>query len=262
MLDLNFIENYARTNHMPLNKRRVVTEYLQTIILEIIASSSYNENVIFMGGTCLRLIYNIQRFSEDLDFDLNLKKKKFYFDKFCDFILKELRLQGFKVAIKKKENDILSRASVKFAEVLQQANLSPLANENLIINIEIDKKPSKHLITETKIINHFNKSFPILVNNKSTLFAEKIKAVLLRKYTKARDFFDLVFFLSDSKNEPNYAVLKEKDLKISNSDDLHTILKKKLAKTNINEIIRDLQPYIFYSQQLNLIKKLLESYKK
>lgn len=261
MLDLNFIEKYARENHLPLNRRRLITEYFQTIILEIIANSKFNESIIFMGDTCLRLIYNIQRFSEDLDFDLNLKKRRFNFNEFCKVLQRELRLQSFIVDIKKEENSFLFRASVKFSEVLFLANLSPLKNEKLTINIEIDKNPSKYLTTETKIISHFNKTFPILINDKATLFAEKIKAVLLRKYCKARDYFDLVFFLSDPKNKPNFAVLKEKKLGIKDMDDLNKVLKRKIQKITIDEVIKDLKPYIFYPQQLNLVKKFLESYK-
>lgn len=258
MLDLNFIEKYREENHLPRNKRRLIAEYLQTIILEIIASSSFNENIIFMGGTCLRFVYKIQRFSEDLDFDLNNTKTKFDFNKFCAHLSKELKLQGFNIYIKKSENKVLFRATVRFSEILSQANLSPFKDERLAINLEIDKDPSKHLKTETKIIEHFNKTFPILVNNKSTLFAEKLKAVFLRKYTKARDFFDLVFFLSDPKNEPNYPILIEKELKIKNYKELQSTLTARIKKLKITQVIDDLKPYIFYPQQLILVKKFLE----
>lgn len=262
MLDLNFIENFARENNLPANKRRVIAEYLQTIILEIISNSKFNETIIFMGGTCLRFVYNIQRFSEDLDFDLNLiKKNSFNFNKFCAYLSQELKLQNFSVYIGQKENAILYRASVRFAKVLQQAGLSAFEDENLTINLEIDKDPSKNLITEAKIINHFNKSFPVLVNNKETLFAEKIKAALLRPFTKARDFYDLFYFFSDPNFQPNYAILKEKNLRISNLTELHKALKKKITQIgNLDLIIKDLKPYIFNSQQLNLIKKFLKSY--
>ena len=259
MLDLNFIEKYRQAHHLPRNKRRLITEYLQTIILEIIASSSFNQDIIFMGGTCLRFIYKIQRFSEDLDFDLNPKKKKFDFDKFCDYLSHELKLQGFNIYTKETENKELYKLAIRFSEILNQANLSPFKNEKLTINIEIDKNPSKYLQTETKMIDHFNKIFPIFVNNKSTLFAEKVKAALLRKYTKARDFFDLVFFLSDSKTEPNYAILKEKKIKIKNYQELQQKLIAKIKKIKLSQIINDLKPYIFYPQQLILVKKFLES---
>lgn len=263
MLDLNFIENFARENNLPLNKRRIIAEYLQTIILEAISASTFNEDIIFMGGTCLRFVYNIQRFSEDLDFDLNVDEKKFNFNKFCIDLQRELSLQNLAVAISKKENEILYRASVKFSGILFQANLSSQKTENLMINIEIDKDPSKHLITEVKIINHFNKIFPLLVNNKETLFAEKMKAVLFRKYTKARDYFDLVFFLSDQRNQPNYKILQEKGLKIYNLEDLNSVLQEKISKLkDFDEMMKDLQSFIFFPQQLNLVRKFLESYKK
>jgi predicted nucleotidyltransferase component of viral defense system len=49
--------------------RGVLREYLQYLILKAIYTSKYGKDLVFLGGTCLRIIYGSARFSEDLDFD-------------------------------------------------------------------------------------------------------------------------------------------------------------------------------------------------
>ena len=75
----NFLKKYAKEKNIPLNIRNLLTEYLQTQILFAMSLGKFNENLSFLGGTGLRLVYNLDRFSEDLDFDL-VKKRGFNFD--------------------------------------------------------------------------------------------------------------------------------------------------------------------------------------
>ena len=70
MLDRNFLEDYIEKNNIPKNPRRYLVEYLQSEILSILYNSKYGRHLSFLGGTCLRFVYGIERFSEDLDFDL------------------------------------------------------------------------------------------------------------------------------------------------------------------------------------------------
>ena len=74
MLNLNFIKDYARIEGIPLNLKKLITEYLQALILKSISESEFNLNISFRGGTCLRFVYNNPRFSDDLDFDLVKKR--------------------------------------------------------------------------------------------------------------------------------------------------------------------------------------------
>jgi predicted nucleotidyltransferase component of viral defense system len=56
----------------------LLREYLQYRLLEIIYSSPFAEKLVFLGGTCLRIVHDNRRFSEDLDFDnLGLTKPEF-----------------------------------------------------------------------------------------------------------------------------------------------------------------------------------------
>ena len=98
MLSLKNIEQYYPDNQKPF-KRNILREYLQYKILEIIFNSKYAQDLIFLGGTVLRIVYNNSRFSEDLDFD-NLKLTEEQFADLANEVKKGLELQGYEVEIK------------------------------------------------------------------------------------------------------------------------------------------------------------------
>jgi len=258
MLNLNFIKDYAREIGIPLNLKKLITEYLQALILKSISESEFNLNISFRGGTCLRFVYNNPRFSDDLDFDL-VKKGGFNLEKLGLTLKKSLENYGLVVETNKiKETAEIYIIYVKFTGILYQAELSGHKDEKMIIKVEIDKNPSSLVKTRIQIIDKFNYLYPLLVNDKTTLFAEKLKAVFLRKYTKGRDFFDLIFFLSKPKDEPNYKILQEKNIIVSNKNELVLALEKKVKKVKNELITKDVKEYIFNSNQANLMENYKE----
>ena len=82
MLNLEQIQNYfpplIREN--PAHKKYIVKEYIQLMILNFLATSKFTKKITFIGGTNLRLVKGIDRFSEDLDFDC----KDFYAEDFTE----------------------------------------------------------------------------------------------------------------------------------------------------------------------------------
>ena len=94
MLSLKNIEQYYPENERPF-KRNILREYLQYKILEIIFNSPYANEVVFLGGTALRIVYNNSRFSEDLDFD-NFKLNEEQFADLANEIKKGLETPGLR----------------------------------------------------------------------------------------------------------------------------------------------------------------------
>ena len=77
MISIKELEKYYPENLRPF-KRFIIREYLQYKILEIVFNSPYANKICFLGGTCLRIVHEQNRFSEDLDFDnFNLTEKEF-----------------------------------------------------------------------------------------------------------------------------------------------------------------------------------------
>jgi hypothetical protein len=124
--------------------------------------------------------------------------------------------------------------------------------------IEIDFDPCRNIHTETKFSDSFNERFPMLVNSPDTLFAQKVIAIIFRPYQKGRDFYDLVWFLSQRDLEPNYEIFKEKKLKINNRQELIEFLKNQVKKSDLDQAVKDVERFLFYPEQAKWILKLPE----
>jgi predicted nucleotidyltransferase component of viral defense system len=98
----------------------------------------------------------------------------------------------------------------------------------------------------------------MLVNSLETLFAQKVVAVIFRPYQKGRDFYDLVWFLSQKSIEPNYEIFKEKKLEINNRQALIEFLKNQAKKSDLKQAAKDVERFLFYPEQAKWILKLPE----
>lgn len=253
----DFFRKYAQEKNIPWQERNVLLEYLQTQILKALSLSAYNDSISFLGGTCLRFAHGINRFSEDLDFDL-MKRNGFDLDKLAEEIRKKLELQGFQVDTRTKTTESIHIVFFKFKNVLQEFGFSVPRDEKVLVKFEIDFDPYKNIRTETKFADSFNERFPMLVNSLDTLFAQKILAIIFRPYQKGRDFYDLVWFLSQKNIEPNYEIFKEKNIRISNRQELIDFLQEQAAKSDLEQAAKDVERFLFYPEQAQWILKLSE----
>ncbi len=263
MLDKFFLEDYIKRSGIPNIPRRVLTEYLQTEILAILFNSKFGPHLSFLGGTCLRFVHKIERFSEDLDFDLI--KADLDYEDLAKFLKKKLTELGFltDTTVKKTENIII--VNVKFSQVMKEMGLSELTDQKLKIKFEIDPTPYKNILYESKPVFAYGKSFNIISNTLETLFAQKVIAIIFRPYQKGRDFYDLVWFLSQRNLEPNYAIFKEKGVAISNRAELIEFLEAQAQKSDLPLAVKDVERFLFYPQQAQWILKLpqyLEEFKR
>ena len=92
--------------------------------------------------------------------------------------------------------------------IRDRAGVSSIKEQKLSIKIEIDTNPPEGAVLKTNIVNKY---FPIsfLSYDIASLFAGKLHALLSRKYTKGRDFFDIGWYLSKWKDlSPNIILLQ------------------------------------------------------
>lgn len=187
-------------------KLNIMREYLQAYILRVMHDEGLFRSVAFLGGTALRFLYNLPRFSEDLDFS-TIDEGQINFLNLIKKLKDELVLSGYEVSINYNDNKIVNSAFIKFEGLMYDVGISPLKSQKFSIKLEIDTNPPKDAIFKTHIVNKY---FPIsfLSYNNETLFAGKLHALLSRKYTKGRDFFDLGWYLSKWTDiTPNIAFL-------------------------------------------------------
>ena len=251
MLSLKNIEQYYSDNEKPF-KRNILREYLQYKILEIIFNSKYAQNVVFLGGTALRIIYNNSRFSEDLDFD-NFKLTEEQFADLANEVKKGLELQGYEVEIKNVFKGAY-RSYIRMPNVLFDNEMSNLREEKIMI--QIDTVPhSFDYKKDTKILNKFDVFTQIFTTPIDILLSQKIYAALNRSRTKGRDFFDVVFLFPQTK--PNYEYLENK-LGIKNGRELKEALLAGAANLDFDGLAKDIEPFLINSKDSNKVKLFRE----
>ena len=243
----------------PEKKYSVLREELQLIILSIISSRGYFKNISFLGGTALRIIYQIQRYSEDLDFSL-YKRNSYDFEEMITTIIRELNLRNLKTDVKLKRSVGAVRSCfLRFTNLLFELGLSPLKGQKISIKLEVDENPPIGFNTELTLIPR-NQNFTMSNFDKPSLYAGKLNAILSREYTKGRDFFDLLWFLGE-RSEINLEFLNNgikqqlnQDLKL-NKTTLKKILLEKIEESNFTEVKEDLRPFIFDKNSLDFYTK-------
>jgi predicted nucleotidyltransferase component of viral defense system len=187
-------------------KLNTMREYLQAYILRIMQQQRVFRAAAFLGGTALRFIYKLRRFSEDLDFSLADKPQW----KFVDVVSKirdQLAAAGYEVDVKYKDQKAVQNAFFRFSRLLYDAGVSPLRDQKFSIRVEIDTNPPKGAVTETKVSNIY---FPVsfLAYDLPSMFAGKLHALLSRGFTKGRDFYDLAWYCSRFEGiQPNVVLL-------------------------------------------------------
>ncbi len=202
-------EYSAATQRDELN---AIKEIAQEIALCALARGGFFEQAAFQGGTCLRIVHGINRFSEDLDFVLHQPNAAFAWEPFLkdlefEFSLYELE---FKAIDRSRADRIIKAAFLKdysFGQVLVLTHpRGPADKQTIQIKLEVDTNPPVGSVFETNYID-FPYSFSIVSQDLSSLFASKLHALLCRPYLKGRDWYDFVWYVS-KKIVPNYIHLK------------------------------------------------------
>lgn len=189
-------------------KLNIIREYLQAYILRIMHDEGVFRSTAFLGGTALRFLHKLPRFSEDLDFSITGDTQQYTFVDLVAKIKQELKLAGYDISISYNDEKTVQYAFVKFENLMYDAGISPHKEKKFSTKIEIDTNPPQGAVLKTDIVNIY---FPIsfLSYDISSLFAGKLHALLNRKYPKGRDFFDLGWYLSRWKDiSPNITLLQ------------------------------------------------------
>ncbi len=251
MLTLQQIEQSYPENLRPF-KKNILREYLQYKILEIIFNSEFASKLAFLGGTALRIIYDNNRFSEDLDFD-NFGLTQEEFTGLANTVKNGLEKQGFEVEADNVFKGAF-RCKIKLPNILFSNELSPMTSEKLMI--QIDTAPhSFSFIPEKKILNKFDVFTSVFAVPVDVILSQKIYAALNRKRAKGRDFYDIIFLLSFTK--PNYEYLKEK-MAISNSVLLKNKLLEIASEFDFKELAKDVEPFLFSPSESKKLEMFLE----
>jgi len=220
--------------------KHILKEYIQLMTLNFLSSTAYVRKLVFIGGTNLRLVKGIDRFSEDLDFDCKDFSKE-EFTAMTDDVIRFLNNSGFNAYPKDKENERLTayRRSIYFPELLFEMNLSGHREERFLMKIESQDQQVDYLPAVANIqgCGYF---FPFPVPPDGVLCSMKISAMLTR--AKGRDFYDAMFLLMLT--NPDYDFLAKR-CDINNLQELKENIAKLLNTIDLNQKQHDFEHLLF-----------------
>lgn len=184
-----------------LHQENVLQELIQLYILASLSRSGFFSDAVFHGGTSLRIAYGMNRFSEDLDFFLKQANPGFTWQEYLDRISKDAVMEGinFDVRDKSKSDTAVKKAFLNTDSIGKDFLLDlPFERDNrklIKVKLEIDTNPPSGSSYETRYIT-FPLTAPITTQTLESSFGMKMSALLCREYTKARDWYDFIWYIS------------------------------------------------------------------
>jgi predicted nucleotidyltransferase component of viral defense system len=244
-------------------------EIIQQIALLGLWRAKFFQHAAFYGGTALRILYGLDRFSEDIDFSLLAPKTNFQLAPYLEAIKAELNGMDLNVEIVEISKNIETPIESAFLKASTKEHLlkievpeqiaSRIARENqlkikLKIKLEIDTQPPGGFETEAKILLA-PIPFSVTTYKLPDLFAGKIHAVLQRSWqsdrVKGRDFYDFVWYISrDTPVRLKHleARLRQSGAWTSSQEmtqkDLLEFLEEKFRKLDVEQARKDVLPFL------------------
>ena len=220
-------------------------QVMQQIVLAGLYKGGFFEHAAFYGGTCLRIFYNLPRFSEDMDFSLTEKNPAIHLENYFQAIHDVFTFTGKDVIITKKDKLNFGRVESAFLKEDTTAyDITFQTEKSIRVKIELDTNPPLMFDTEQKLLMT---PYSLMVRcfTLPDLFAGKMHALVYRNWKnriKGRDWFDFEWYIRN--NVPlNFAHLQERIREFSGQtvtrEEFMHLLRERLATANINQVKQD-----------------------
>lgn len=243
-------------------KRILLKEVLQSYVLDFLYNHPKYRRLHFYGGTCLHVVYELNRLSEDLDFDnsdeldlSNLGKD------LTDLFRTSLGYAAAEIKSQKGEHGIL-RLTIKLP-VLNEVGLSPYPNESLHLKVEVSHHKQTAILRNTPVF-YLGRSFVPSHFSLETMMAGKMIACLERNFQrgregafiKGRDYYDLLWFMQNGV-QPLEEKLAKDGKKSYTVQSAVQALKEKVAGISVHDLAIDLLPMF---ENAGFIESWLENF--
>jgi predicted nucleotidyltransferase component of viral defense system len=181
-------------------QENALKEILQEIALFALWRADFFDVALFQGGTSLRILHGLPRFSEDLDFLLRQPGPDFNWTPYLDQMTGVFKAFGLKLETQSREqmDRAIRQAVLKDDSIARQLDLQFAAtgsNRTIRIKLEIDTNPPA-LSGEATTFLDFPADFEVRHQDLPSNFALKIHALLCRGYLKGRDWFDFSWYVA------------------------------------------------------------------
>ena len=260
----------------PERTYEALREILQEIVLLGLSRGGFFDHALFYGGTALRILYGLDRFSEDLDFSLIEPDPNFDLSVYEDIVIETLHSFGFDVSIQVKHNNSTIKSAFLKGNTSQHL-LNISAPQDIVeqfgqgrlvkIKFEVDTEPPLDFRSEKKTLLVPS---PFMINTMTlpSLFAGKMHAILCRNWTsrpKGRDWYDLVWYIANgieldithlsARLKQNCHWMEEQGIHIPEEIDeqfVLEVLKKRIEDLNIDAAKKDVESFIRDGRVLDL----------
>jgi predicted nucleotidyltransferase component of viral defense system len=241
--------------------RCLLREYLQVRLLQSLQDCGTFNTWAFQGGTALHLLYAMPRFSEDLDFALIEPGTAHDFRDIVANARKVFEAEDYGVGVRISDRRAVKFAFVSFRGLLFELDLSAHASETLSIKVEVDSNPPAGAgIASTIVRRHV--ILHLRHHDKASLFAGKLHAVLARRYTKGRDMYDLLWYLSDRTwPTPNIELLNNALRQTRwegpqvTLENWRQLVSRRLETIHWKQVAEDVRPFLERAEDIALLTK-------
>lgn len=254
-----YIARLLRDVPDPIAGRNLVREYLQARILESLQRAGAMVPLAFHGGTALRFLYAIPRYSEDLDFALEKPDGSYDVRAYLRAIQDEFAKEGYQIAIKVNDKKTVNAAFVRFTNLLYEFGISAHGDEVLAVKLEVDTNPPAGAMLDTTLIRR-HVTLRLQHYDRPSLLAGKLHALFQRRYVKGRDLYDLLWYLSDPDwPDPNFILLQNALLQTGwdgpfpDEKNWRELLSERLRRIDWKKSASDAAPFLEKSNEVALL---------
>jgi len=254
------LRDLLRDSRDSTEARNRLREYLQARILSVLQRAGAMVPLAFQGGTALRFLYSIRRYSEDLDFALERPERGYDFQSFLRRVRADLGQESLEAEIKASDRKVVQSAFFSFPGLLSDLGLSPHRNEKLSVKMEVDTRPPAGAVLDTTIVRR-HATLQLQHHDKSSLLAGKLHAILQRPYPKGRDLYDLIWYLSDRAWPPPNLVLLNNALHQTGWDEpldeatWKLRIAEKVRGLNWERVALDVRPFLEDAREIELVTR-------
>jgi len=251
---------------------RALREIIQEVTLLGLWRAKFFEHAAFYGGTALRILHGLDRFSEDLDFSLLTPNPDFNLSRYTASLEEELLAFGFNVRLEVLEKTDISAVQSAFLKANTRNELLVIetgkelaekvaAGQLLKVKIEVDTDPPPGFTTATR---YLLQPIPFAVRSYSLpdLFAGKMHALLFRKWknrVKGRDWYDFVWYVANHP-ELNLTHLEQRMRQTGHwqgeqsllPTDFRILLNDAIDRLDPDQALKDVMPFVRDQQMIAL----------
>ena len=225
------------------DEENALKEITQEVALFALYKSGFFASAAFQGGTCLRIVHGLDRFSEDIDFALYQPNLNFSLNPFLDQAKKTMNTFGYDIQVSGRdeiENPIQMRF-LKDESIKLQLKLRHHfdAKKKIQIKVEIDINPPSGAGVAPAFVD-FPLDFAIRVHDLPSLFAGKCHALLCRDYAKGRDWFDFSWYVARN-TKPNISMLASALQQTGPWQGQNTVVNQRWLQEQLSERIKHIK---------------------